>query len=379
MAFQGEPRLIREEQEKMLSPFAARSTQSLGRQLDEAPCSVRPCFERDVGRIIFSVDFRRMRHKTQVFFNPQNDHICTRMEHVISVNYIANTIGRVLGLNSDLIQAIALGHDLGHAPFGHSGEKTLDACLKAHDPDLFFQHELHGLRVIDHLSSHHGRQGFNLTFEVRDGIACHCGEMYSEYVLVPDRNKDPKDLKWSAQMHKMPATLEGCVVRLADKISYIGRDIEDAVRAGIMEFVDVPETIQSTLGRTNGEIINTLVTDIIQNSYEKDAIILSRARGESMDELLQQNEARIYRSDKIRRYEKMAENVIEGLFEALLPLTEDPEKMASSDNRVLRSFYRYIKERYRGTETSGLQQVTDYIAGMTDSFATKSFEDLYWF
>ncbi len=374
-----EPRLLREELEKSLSPFAIRSTDSKGRIIDEPPCSVRTCFERDVGRIIFSMDFRRMRHKTQVFFNPQNDHICTRMEHVISVNYIANTIGRVLGLNADLIQAIALGHDLGHAPFGHSGERTLDSCLKQHDAQAFFQHEVHSLRVVDKLATHHGRPGLNLTFEVRDGIASHCGETYDEYVLVPDRTRQPAELAASAQGHGRPATLEGCVVRIVDKIAYVGRDIEDAVRAGIMEFEDLPEAIQSSLGRTNGEIINTLVTDIIRNSYGQDAIILSRERGDSMEELLQENVARIYRSDKIKRYEKMAKNVIEGLFDAMIPLTADPEKLAASDNRVLRSFCHYILERHESLKQLGPQQVVDYIAGMTDSYATKCFEDLYWF
>ncbi len=379
MDMRQEPRKLREEQETGLSGYAARSADSWGRLRDEPECSVRTCFERDVGRIIFSMDFRRMRHKTQVFFNPQSDHICTRMEHVISVNYIAGTIGRVLGLNLDLIEAIALGHDLGHAPFGHSGEKKLDSCLKNRDPALFFQHEMHGLRVVDHLALHHGRPGLNLTFEVRDGIASHCGETYDEYVLVPDRAKTPSDLEQLARLHGTPATLEGCVVRLADKIAYVGRDIEDAARAGLMEFDDLPQAIQSSLGRTNGEIINTLVMDIIQNSYGQDAIILSRERGDSMEELLRENVARIYSSDKIKRYEKMVDNVIEGLFEALMPLTVDPDKLLTSENRVLRGFCRFIQEREVPLDRLGPQHVVDYIAGMTDSFATKSFEDLYWF
>ena len=169
------------------------------------------------------------------------------------------------------------------------------------------------------------------------------------------------------------------MVRLVDKIAYVGRDIEDAVRAGIMDFEDLPKAIRSSLGKTNGEIINTLVMDIIRNSYGQDAIILSRERGASMEELLQENVARIYSSDKIKRYEDMAKNVIEGLFEAMIPLTGDPEKLAASDNRVLRSFCRFIRERQVPMDRLGPQQVVDYIAGMTDSFATKCFEDLYWF
>jgi dGTPase len=375
-----QPRLLKEEQEQLLSRFAARSAQSRGRLVAEDHCPVRTDYERDVGRIIFSMDFRRMRHKTQVFFDPQNDHICTRMEHVIYVNYIANTIGRALGLNADLIQAIALGHDLGHAPFGHSGEKTLDTYLRQHSPDLFFQHEIHSLRVVDILSTRprHGN-GLNLTFEVRDGIASHCGESYSEYQLVPDRGKQVDDLAACAAKHGFPATLEGCVVRLADKIAYVGRDVEDAARAGIMEFEDLPAAIQSSLGRTNGQIINTLVTDIILNSRGQDAIILSPERGESMEELLRENVDRIYKSDKIKRYEKMAFNVVEGLFDALRQALADPEKLATSDNRVYRGFGQYLSERVYPPETPDLQKVVDYIAGMSDSFANKCFEDIYWF
>lgn len=374
-----QPRILKEEQEQYLSPFAARSSRSLGREIPEEHCMVRTDYERDTGRIIFSMDFRRLRHKTQVFFDPQNDHICTRMEHVIYVNYIANTIGRALGLNADLIQAIALGHDLGHAPFGHSGEKTLDACLKRLSPDLFFQHEIHSLRVVDILAARPHHSGLNLTFEVRDGIASHCGESYSESQLVPDRRKRPADLASSAIAHGAPATLEGCVVRLADKIAYVGRDIEDAARAGIMEFDDLPAAITTSLGRTNGQIINTLVTDIIANSRGKDAIILSLERGESMEELLGENVARIYRSDKIRRYEKMAHNVVEGLFDALRQAIADPEKLASSDNRVYRAFYSYLIDRNYPADLPDLQKVVDYIAGMSDSFANKCFEDIYWF
>jgi dGTPase len=372
------PRLLKEDQEKFLSPYAMRSVDSRGREYEQDKCTVRTDFERDAGRIIFSVDFRRLRHKTQVFFNPQNDHICTRMEHVIYVNYIANTIGRALGLNSDLIQAIALGHDLGHAPFGHTGEKVLNRCLKKVDENLYFQHELHSLRVVDLLAEKNGRRGLNLTFEVRDGIASHCGERYNEFTLRPDRSKNSDELEELAMCHGAPATLEGCVVRMADKIAYVGRDIEDAARAGIMEFDDLPSAIRTTLGKTNGEIINTLVTDIIANSYQQEAIILSPEKGLSMEELLKENFNRIYRSEKIARYERMAENVIEGLFEALYQAAIDPEKLARSKNGTLSGLADYLRS-HPGTENEPTaRRIADYIAGMSDSYATRKFESIYW-
>ncbi|MDD2533928.1 MAG: HD domain-containing protein [Eubacteriales bacterium] len=371
-------REIKEEQEKHLSPFAARSHDSRGRMLPEKECTVRTIFERDAGRIIFSMEFRRLRHKTQVFFDPQNDHICTRMEHVIYVNYIANTIGRALGLNPDLIQAIALGHDLGHAPFGHSGERMLDACIKKSDPSLYFKHELHSLRVVDKLSEHKDRHGINLSFEARDGIASHCGETYSEYEMTPNRLKHEQDLISDACQHGMPATLEGCVVRIADKIAYVGRDIEDAARAGIMEFEDIPAAIRNTLGATNGQIINTLVNDIIEHSAGQDAIILSPEHGLAMEDLLRENVARIYRSDKIKRYENMVKNVTEGLYEVLIVAGTDLEKLKTSKQRTFRDFATFIENHPCPTDSLA-QQVIDYIAGMTDSFATKSFEDVYWF
>ncbi len=373
------PRYLKEQQEKSLSPCAMQSAYSRGRLKPDTDCDVRTCYERDTGRIIYSMDFRRLRHKTQVFFNPQNDHICTRMEHVIYVDYIAKTIGRALNLNVDLIEAIALGHDLGHAPFGHSGEQTLNTCLRKYDESAVFQHELHSLRVVDVLATRPASRGLNLSFEVRDGIAGHCGETYGEYVLKPDRDKKTSEIAQSAAVHGFPATLEGCVVRIADKFAYVGRDIEDAVRAGIMEFDDVPSAIQSSLGRTNGQIIDTLVKDIIHNSYDRDYIALSREIGESMEELLRENVSRIYQSDKISRYENMSRNVIEGLFEALYQAISDPEKLAATQNKTYRGLWQFINERGYPEKTENLQKIVDYIAGMSDSYATKCFEDIYWF
>jgi dGTPase len=372
--------MLRDTREEHLSPYAFRSRDSRGRRFSEEPCTVRSDFERDTGRIIYSQAFRRLRHKTQVFFNPQNDHICSRIEHVIYVNYIATTIARALNLNLDLVQAISLAHDIGHAPYGHSGERSLHECVRARDPDLYFQHEMQSLRVVDLLATRPGHkgEGMNLSFEVRDGIVSHCGETYSEYRLQPDRSK-PTDsiLEYNSGSHPMPATLEGCVVRIADKIAYIGRDIEDAVRAGIVGFEDIPPTIISTLGSTNSQIINTLVTDIIHNSLNKDMIVMSDETGKAMEELLKENVNHIYRSEKIRRYEIRVKNTVEGLFDALTNAIIDPEKALASANPVFVSLIDYSKD-YPDDTTSKLQIVVDYISGMTDSFADKCYEAIYW-
>lgn len=371
-------REIKEEEEaRVLSPYAQLSSRSRGRLKKEKPCEIRSCYERDIGRILYSREFRRLRQKTQVFFNPRNDHICTRMEHVLYVSYIAKTIGSALGLNTQLIEAIALGHDLGHAPFGHSGERELNQCLISHHYDRRFKHEAQSLRVVDILAGRNGKnQGLNLSFEVRDGIVSHCGEKYRENELIPLRRKSEAELQHSAETHLLPATLEGCVVRMADKIAYVGRDIEDAARSGLMSFEDLPRAIRSELGRNNGEIVNSLVLDIVRSSRNKDAICLSSERAESMEALLNQNVSLIYQSAKIKRYEMLAKNMIQGLFEAYLQALEDPEKLARSQEEPLRHFAAYL-EAYPDAEAGPEVKICDYIAGMSDHFATQSFNLLY--
>lgn len=380
-------RILRSEREKTLSSYAFKSSESRGRSIQESPCTLRSDFERDTGRIIYSQAFRRLRHKTQVFFNPQNDHICSRIEHVIYVNYIAKTIARALNLNLELVEAIALSHDIGHAPYGHSGEKMINACLKKLNPDLFFRHELHGLRVVDHLLARNRNEiGLNLTFEVRDGIVCHCGETYSEYRIQPERNKSITSLPQMGKVPKdvlvlpertTPATLEACVVRMADKIAYVGRDIEDATRAGIMDFDDIPPAIVSTLGNSNSQIIHTLVSDLVHHSLNQDAIQISNGIGQAMEALLQENVKRIYQSEKIKKYEERVKLTIEGLFDGFMAAMIDPEKAESSGNPAFQAFIKYEREHPLKGRTNE-QIVVDYIAGMTDSFADKSYQDIYW-
>lgn len=377
-------REIKERQEDALSPYASKSSSSKGRLVHEVKCPVRTDFERDANRVLYSMEFRRLRHKTQVFFNAKNDHICTRMEHVLYVGAISVTIARTLNLNQDLTQAIALGHDLGHAPFGHSGEKVLDCCLKKINPDYFFKHELHSLRVVDRLATRVSpnrpgeKRGLNLTFEVRDGIVCHCGENYEEYRLTRDSAKDDGWLGAIKKVDCMPYTLEACVVRLVDKIAYVGRDIEDALRVNLMNINDIPLNIRDELGHTNAEIINTLVCDVIENSYGRDSIQLSPDKGEALESLIKENVRLIYQSDRIKRYEKTAKNIMEGLFFNLLESLQDIEKLKASDLRVYKKFYSFICDVGYDIGDTDEQKVIDFIAGMTDNFAISCYDEIFW-
>lgn len=373
-----------EQKENGLSPYAAKSIETKGRVIPEEPCKIRTVYERDADRILYSMDFRRLRHKTQVFFNAKNDHICTRMEHVLYVSSISSTIARALNLNKDLTYAIALGHDLGHAPFGHTGERTLNACLGRCNSNKRFIHELHSLRVVDRLAARVSSQkrntagGLNLTFEVRDGIVSHCGEKTDEYSLKRNVDKSLRDLENIKTRATMPATLEGCVVRLVDKIAYVGRDIEDAVRVDLMNRADIPDEIAEILGFSNGDIINTLVLDVIENSYNKDEISLSDEKGRALSELIKINYQKIYKNKRISRYEEQVKNIVEGLFEDLMTQLKDPERMAGSQFKVHKSFADYIQEASYTADTEPEDMVIDFLAGMTDNYATKSFEEIYW-
>lgn len=375
----------REQMEELLSPYAAKSVNSKGRLKEEAPCEIRTIFERDAGRILHSPEFRRLRHKTQVFFNAKNDHICTRMEHVLYVGSISTTIARSLNLNQDLANAIALGHDLGHAPFGHTGERVLDKCLKKIDPSLEFHHEKHSLRVVDKLATRISSttdetiHGLNLSYEVRDGIVSHCGELFGEYQLKRNTQKNMDTIYTDDHRHCFPYTLEGCIVRLVDKIAYVGRDLEDAIRAGLLTRGDLSPAVLNELGHTNAQIINTLVKDIIENSYGKDEIALTTAKGEAMKELLDANTKYIYHSDKITQYEKNTMNMLEGIFQSLYEATEDIEKLQHSDLKVHRSFYDFIQQMEYDANTPKEQLVVDFVAGMTDNYATQCYEELFWF
>ena len=275
---------------------------------------VRGEYFRDQTKIIHSLPFRRLKHKTQVFFAPDNDHICTRIEHVLHVATIAAAICRGLNqsrnweLDQDLAYAIGLGHDIGHAPFGHEGERALAAC-NAPTP---FLHEVNSYRVVEHLANY--GEGLNLTYAVKDGILCHCGEDFATTQLRPATTANDLDAIQSRRC--LPTTYEGCIVRVADKIAYLGRDIEDAVKAGLITEADIPAIVQQEIGTSNGEIINTLTLDLINYSKDKDYIGFSPEKTAILSELKKFNYERIYHNEQMRQRKETIDKCIADLFDS---------------------------------------------------------------
>ena len=368
--------------EEKLSPFARKSSESLGRRRPIKRDPFRMDFARDETRILHSRPFRRLKHKTQVFLSPDNDHICTRMEHVLHVSSIASVIGRCLNLNTDLINAIAKGHDIGHPPFGHSGERALDEILKKRVIGGGFMHEIHGLRVVDKLTNY--GEGLNLTYEVRDGIATHCGESF-ERSVAPDRERDLRGLESLCDRGPHPATLEGCLVRLADRIAYLGRDLEDAVKARLIETDDIPADIQKALGTENGQIIDVFVKDTIANSAGKDRIEMSEEIFDLMGRLKEFNYERIYRHPEMARMSDKVTKMLKTLFSEMDGICENSARGRDAafinavikEVPVMENFFSFIKNTNYHDNVESWRIVTDYIAGMTDHFAEKTFTQLF--
>ena len=298
-----DPKYIKliENLELHFSEFAKRSTECLGRKhyLKEDP--FRTPFERDCHRVLHSLPFRRLKHKTQVFFSPKDDHICTRLEHSLHVASISSTICKRLNLNHTLAEAIALAHDLGHPPFGHLGEIAMNKVYRAFNRKRgtdklpsFFTHEAQSLRVIDCFQNRL-HEPLNLTFEVRDGVVCHWGEQ-NEKTLKPDYNKNQKLVESDAARREKPATLEGCVVRIADTISYLGRDFEDACMAGLLTEEDLPQDITNVLGENNSIIIGTLISDLVDNSDDRGYLLFSDRVYNALVRMKKFSEIKIYKS-----------------------------------------------------------------------------------
>ncbi|MEE0110987.1 MAG: deoxyguanosinetriphosphate triphosphohydrolase [Oscillospiraceae bacterium] len=326
---------VREELErqehKRLNPLAAFADQSKGRPRYEEPREedVRTCYQRDIDRIVHSKSFRRLMHKTQVFLQPEGDHYRTRMTHTLEVARIASTITRALGLNEDLAEAIAMGHDLGHTPFGHAGEVALTQCLGKP-----FRHNEQSLRVVDVLEK--DGQGLNLTHEVRNGILCH--------------TNDP----W-------PNTLEGQIVRRSDQIAYVNHDIDDAIRAGILTNDDIPDAITDILGHSHSVRINTLVTDAIYTSREAGTVCLSPNVEKALKDLRSFMFENVYRNPIAKAEESKAKAMLGKLFEYYI---KNPEALPEDFQPQL---------SFDGMERT----VCDYIAGMTDNYAVDKYTEIF--
>ena len=331
---------------------------------------IRGAYYRDTTAIIHSSPFRRLKHKTQVFFAPSNDHICTRMEHVLHVASIASTICRPLGLDTELAWAIGVGHDLGHTPFGHVGERIIDSMRREKGLGRF-DHEVNSLRVADFLSDN--GKGLNLTYAVRDGIVCHNGESLSHRIKPTFRIRDLDSI--TVREGLIPATFEGAVVRFSDSIAYLGRDYEDAYRLGILKGKPLPGIVTERLGSNNSEIINTLVNDIIASASQEEGIGFSDPVFEAVKAFSEYNYSNIYRSSILNGYNRYFSRLIKLIDDYLEELYSqyalDESGYIAERNMLAAGFYNHIVDmypKYIQKEGSDRMMIIDYIAGMTDNF-----------
>lgn len=359
------------EYEKGLCPKACTSKEAIRKNgIDK---DIRTEFERDVDRIIHALSYTRYIDKTQVHSDLQNDNISRRMTHVQFVSRAARTICRALDLNEDLAEAIALGHDVGHVPFGHVGEKILSDISKSRTGNLFL-HNLNSVRVLDILERN--GEGLNLTLQVLDGIMCHNGELVQDR-YIPDKkdfnklyfeyNECLKDALYVKKLR--PMTLEGCVVRISDLIGYLGKDIDDAVMLGMVKEKDIPFDIREVLGTKNDEIMNNIIMDVIKNSYDKEYISMSKEVYGAVVKLKQFNYEKIYNvantKDDISRFEK----IFNDLFDVYLDALNNKKK----DNDIYLVFLNQMNSEYL-VKNSNEQKVIDFLSGMTDNYIEKQYE-----
>jgi dGTPase len=326
---------IREEREalekRMLADWATSSEKSKGRENNEPQCNVRTCFQRDIDRITHSKAFRRLKHKTQVFLQPEGDHYRTRLTHTLEVARIGRTIARALNLNEDLTEAIALGHDLGHTPFGHAGERALNVILSEQGG---FRHNEQSLRVVEFLER--DGAGLNLTYEVRDGILCHTGD-------------------------KQPDTPEGSVVRIADRIAYLNHDVDDAIRAGILRESDIPPEIICAFGGKHSDRINALICDVISESAENKKVMLSSSASLAFSAFYEFMFKNVYLNMKAKREETKVFGLLNRIFEYYV---KNPDMLPNDYRTNMR------KDGIR-------QAVCYYVAGMTDKYAVSVYNELF--
>ena len=354
-------------EKKVLSPLAAFSTEARRRVVEaRLQDGYRQAYALDTDRILHSSAYTRYIDKTQVFYLIRNDHITHRVLHVQLVSKIARTIGRFLGLNEDLIEAIALGHDIGHTPFGHDGERFLSQLC--HQTGIgHFLHNVQSIQFLDRVERK--GTGWNLCLQTLDGILCHDGEIHNQ-LLEPVRHKDFEVLareiaakKKSPDLALMPMTLEGCVVRMADTVAYIGRDLEDAIRLDVIKRSDLPRDVEKVLGNTNGTIVYNLVTDIIRHSHDKSYITLSDDVSLALKRLKDFNLEKIYLNPRIKRHSEAIRKLFELLFETYMA---DLAKENHS-SRIFSGFLKDMSAEYVGAHQPA-EIVRDFIAGMTDQY-----------
>lgn len=358
---------LNDREARILSPSAAHSKDAIRRFPEERiDAGHRQNYAADSDRILHSLAYTRYIDKTQVFYLVDNDHITHRVLHVQLVSKISRTIGRFLRLNEDLIEAIALGHDIGHCPFGHDGEAHLSALCEAHGIGTF-QHNLQSVRFLEKIERK-GR-GWNLTLQTLDGILCHDGEIHSpELVPQPNKTFETFDHEMTAKqadpgLTLTPMTHEGCVMRMADTIAYIGRDIEDAIRLNLIKRDQLPQTCVERLGNTNGTIVYNLVTDLIKNSYEKPGIGFSREISEALKALREFNLKQIYLNQKIKPDYTKIKQIFKVLFEGYM----HDLKQANTGSIIFRQYLKDMSDDYR-FNSAPAEIVRDFIAGMTDQY-----------
>ena len=349
------------------SPFACKNEDAF-RLKKENTCYMRAPFAVDRDRILHSGAYRRYQGKTQVFSftNMFDEETSNRSLHTTYVSQISRTIGKMLMMNLELVEAIALGHDLGHSPFGHDGEIALsNSCVKHGIGE--FHHNIQSLLIVDYIS--HEGNGLNLTFQVRDGIISHDGEVHHTE-LKPDLKKTEEDIKIYIEMKKsgkkadwMPATLEGCIVRISDTIAYIGQDIEDAIRLNILEREEIPKDCAEYLGNTNSQIIDTLVKSVILNSFEKDFVAFDDETSHYLLKLKKFNYSRIYTDGNVKKARTIIDKSMEILFEQYM---QDIEKK-NDNSKIFTQFLNRKSEKYMNT-FSIAEKARDFIATMTDRY-----------
>jgi len=358
---------------KGLSKFACPYEKGI--RLKKEEDDFRPSFYRDIDRILYSLSYTRYLDKTQVFTYQENDHLSKRMTHVQFVSKIARTIGRALNLNEDLIEAASLGHDLGHTPFGHVGESILNE-ISLENNEGYFNHNIHSVRILMNIENY--GKGQNVTIPVLDAIMCHngefaLGEYHPKEKSVDDFLKEYEEsYKDKSILKKLkPMTLEGCVVRISDMIAYLGKDIEDGVRLGLIKFEDIPNNISNILGKNNREIVNTIILDIINNSKDKNYIKLSDEIFNAIVELKKFNYEniyyKVYSDEQLNKFNKMFRELFNNYLNDLSNNNEN--------SIIYKSYLKNMSKEYIDS-FSKKRIVIDYIAGMTDDYILKQYENI---